>query len=114
VLAGTTPVLVHNATPCRNQLDQAFSSANNKNKLHHIFGKEEHGFSGLVERSGGEEQALRRIVDSLADVDDLPIKGQFEVARKIYGQNVTIRGFVPPDGVPRIGTAFDPDAFPGH
>ncbi|GAA1332434.1 hypothetical protein GCM10009660_06910 [Catellatospora bangladeshensis] len=55
---------------------------------------------------------MRRIVDSLGDVSDLPAAGRFEVGRVIDGENVTIRGAVV-NGVPGIDTAFNPDKFPG-
>ncbi|WP_139238228.1 hypothetical protein [Streptomyces aidingensis] len=58
-------------------------------------------------RAGRREQAMRRIVDSLGDVSDLPAAGRFEVSRVIDGENVTIRGVVV-NGIPRIGTAFNP------
>ncbi|GAA2577399.1 hypothetical protein [Streptomyces lienomycini] len=66
----------------------------------------------LVAGSGGREQATRRIVDSLGDEADLPEAGRFEVSRVIDGEVVTIRGAVV-KGIPRIGTAFIPEKFPG-
>ncbi|MCX2970996.1 MULTISPECIES: polymorphic toxin-type HINT domain-containing protein [Streptomyces] len=113
VLAGQTPVLVHNSGGlCPKILDETYKSASTPAKLEHVIDPEKHGFADLVARSGGREQAMRRIVDSLGDVRDLPTAGRFEVGRVIDGENVTIRGAVV-NGVPRIGTAFNPDKFPG-
>ncbi|SES30826.1 polymorphic toxin-type HINT domain-containing protein [Streptomyces qinglanensis] len=113
VLAGQTPVLVHNSGGlCPKILDETYKSASTPAKLEHVIDPEKHGFADLVARSGGREQAMRRIVDSLGDVSDLPTAGRFEVGRVIDGENVTIRGAVV-NGVPRIGTAFNPDKFPG-
>lgn len=113
MLAGQTPVLVHNSGGlCPKILDETYKSASTPAKLEHVIDPEKHGFADLVARSGGREQAMRRIVDSLGDVSDLPTAGRFEVGRVIDGENVTIRGAVV-NGVPRIGTAFNPDKFPG-
>ncbi|MFG2880725.1 polymorphic toxin-type HINT domain-containing protein [Streptomyces sp. NPDC048297] len=113
VLAGQTPVLVHNSGGlCPEILDETYKSASTPAKLEHVIDPEKHGFADLVARSGGREQAMRRIVDSLGDVSDLPTAGRFEVGRVIDGENVTIRGAVV-NGIPRIGTAFNPDKFPG-
>jgi hypothetical protein len=56
---------------------------------------------------------MRVIVNSLQDGDDLPAHGVFEVARTINGQQITIRGAIL-NGIPKIGTAFDPSAYPGN
>ncbi|MGW1479670.1 polymorphic toxin-type HINT domain-containing protein, partial [Streptomyces rubiginosohelvolus] len=112
-LAGDTPVLVHNSGGlCPKILEETYKSASTPAKLEHVIDPEKHGFAGLVARSGGREQAMRRIVNSLDDAADLPAAGRFEVRRVIDGENVTIRGAVV-NGVPRIGTAFNPDKFPG-
>jgi hypothetical protein len=50
-------------------------------------------------------------MDSLRDATDLPAAGKFEVSREVEGENVTIRGFML-NGIPRLGTAFNPDKFP--
>ncbi|MFT2016417.1 polymorphic toxin-type HINT domain-containing protein [Streptomyces sp. 796.1] len=113
VVAGETSVLVHNSGGlCPEILDETYKSASTPAKLEHVIDPEKHGFADLVARSGGREQAMRRIVDSLGDASDLPAGGRFEVGRVIDGENVTIRGAVV-NGVPRIGTAFNPDKFPG-
>lgn len=113
VLAGDTPVLVHNSGGlCPEILDETFKSASTPAKLEHAIDPKKHGFADLVARSGAREQAMRRIVDSLGDVSDLPAAGRFEVGRVIDGENVTIRGAVVND-VPKIGTAFNPDKFSG-
>ncbi|MFD6201445.1 Hint domain-containing protein, partial [Streptomyces rubiginosohelvolus] len=112
-VAGDTPVLVHNSGGlCPKILEETYKSASTPAKLEHVIDPEKHGFAGLVARSGGREQAMRRIVNSLDDAADLPAAGRFEVRRVIDGENVTIRGAVV-NGVPRIGTAFNPDKFPG-
>lgn len=113
VLAGGTPVLVHNSGGlCSRVLEEAYKSASTPAKLDHVIDPEKHGFADLVARTGGREQAMRRIVDSLGDAGDLPARGRFEVGRIIDGEKVTIRGSVV-DGVPRIGTAFIPDKYLG-
>lgn len=115
VLAGNTPVLVHNSG-CgpftADQLQQATDYATSESKLAHIIDPDKHGFGDVVQAAGGRTEAMQAIVDSLNDGSDLPTSGVFEVSRTIYGESVTIRGAVV-DGVPRIGTAFIPSAFPG-
>jgi hypothetical protein len=58
-------------------------------------------------------EAIHVIVNSLQDGDGLPVNGIFEVARTINGQQITIRGAMV-NGVLKIGTAFDPSAYPGN
>jgi hypothetical protein len=65
----------------------------------------------LLNSSGGRPDAMRMLVDSLQDGSGLPANGPFEVTRVINGQNITIRGAMV-RGVPKIGTAFDPSAYP--
>jgi hypothetical protein len=116
VIAGDTPVLVHNANGCvpldKETLDKAFDLANNPQKLEHVIDPAKHGFDDLVKASGGRSEAMRSIVDSLQCSCDLPTSGPFEVQRLIHGESVTIRGAIV-NGVPRIGTAFIPSKFPG-
>lgn len=95
----------------RETLDQAYNQANTPEKLEHVIDPAKHGFSDLVKASGGRQQALKRIIDSLGDKADLPAAGRFEVQRVINGETVTIRGAVV-NGVPRLGTAFIPAKFP--
>lgn len=66
----------------------------------------------LVSHAAGRPEAMRVLVNSLQDGGGLPAKGPFEVTRAINGQNITIRGAMV-KGVPKIGTAFDPSAYPG-
>jgi hypothetical protein len=94
------------------QLDEAFESANTPAKLEHVIDPDKHGFQDLVKDSGGRSEAMRRIVDTLNDVPDLPDRGRFEVDRVINGEVVTIRGAVV-NGIPRLGTAFISSKFPG-
>ncbi|TDB77554.1 polymorphic toxin-type HINT domain-containing protein [Micromonospora sp. KC723] len=116
VLAGTTPVLVHNTNGCtplsQSTLDEAFDLANTPQKLEHVIDPAKHGFGDLVTAAGGRSEAMRAITDSLRCTCGLPAQGPFEVQREIYGETVTIRGAVV-NGVPRIGTAFIPSKFPG-
>jgi hypothetical protein len=116
VLAGTTPVLVHNTGPgcgvTPETLDQAWSTWNTSANLEHVIDPEKHGFGDLVASTGGREEALRAILDSLHGATDLPAAGRYEVNRKIAGETVTIRGAVV-NGIPRLGTAFIPGKFPG-
>jgi hypothetical protein len=93
-------------------LNKAYDLANNPRKLEHVIDPPKHGFADLVRQSGGRSQALRRIIDSLGEQNDLPGSGRFEVTRNIDGETVVIRGAVV-DGVPRLGTAYIPAKFPG-
>ncbi len=118
VLAGSTPVLVHNSNgpTCGvgpDELQQTYESANTEAKLEHVVDPAKHGFDNLVQVAGGRSEAMKMIVDSLGDASDLPQAGKFEVDRTIAGEQVTIRGAMV-NGVPRIGTAFIPSAFPGN
>ncbi|MFC6014101.1 hypothetical protein [Nocardia lasii] len=90
----------------------AYDAALTEKVMHHVLDPEKHGFGDLIEESGSREGAMRRIVDSLDDKDDLPDAGQYEVGRVINGESVTIRGAVI-DGVPRISTAFIPSKYLG-
>ncbi|WP_229816322.1 RHS repeat-associated core domain-containing protein [Streptomyces lucensis] len=93
-------------------LDKAFEMDNTPRKLEHVIDPPKHGFERIVENSGGRAEAFRRIVNSLGDGDDLPEAGGFVVDRTIDGETVTIRGAMV-NGVPRVGTAFIQDKFPG-
>ena len=93
-------------------LDKAFELDNTPRKLEHVIDPPKHGFEQIVENSGGRSEAFRRILNSLADNDDLPESGGFVVDRTIDGETVTIRGAMV-GGVPRIGTAFISEKFPG-
>jgi hypothetical protein len=95
------------------QLDEAYNSASTENKMVHILDRPEHGVQDLVNAAGGRPEAMRVIVNSLQDGDGLPANGVFEVTRTINGQQITIRGAML-NGVPKIGTAFDPSAYPGN
>ncbi|MCX4237245.1 polymorphic toxin-type HINT domain-containing protein [Streptomyces ortus] len=116
VLAGATPVLVHNTGPAcgltAETLDQAWATWNTPANLEHVIDPAKHGFGDLVARTGGREEALRSIMDSLHGATDFPAAGRYEVNREIAGETVTIRGAVV-NGVPRLGTAFIPGKFPG-
>jgi uncharacterized protein YukE len=94
------------------QLDQAYNAANNENNMAHILDASKHGLGNLVDEAGGRPEAMRVIVNSLQDGDGLPANGKFIVTRTINGQEITIRGAMV-NGVPRIGTAFDPSLYPG-
>jgi RHS repeat-associated protein len=94
------------------QLDQAYNYANSPAKLEHVIDPAKHGLSDLVQAAGGRSEAMREIVNSLSNGTGLPAQGPFEVIRVINGQTITIRGAMV-NGIPKIGTAFDPAAFPG-
>ncbi|WP_019982877.1 RHS repeat domain-containing protein [Streptomyces sp. Amel2xE9] len=93
-------------------LDKAFELDNTPRKLEHVIDPPKHGFEDIVKNSGGRSEAFRRIVNSLADGDDLPESGGFVVDRMIDGEKVTIRGAMV-NGIPRVGTAFISSKFPG-
>jgi len=95
------------------QLDEAYNSASSENRMVHILDRPEHGLQDIVNDAGGRPEAIRVIVNSLQDGDGLPANGVFEVTRTINGQQITIRGAMV-NGVPKIGTAFDPSAYPGN
>jgi Putative T7SS secretion signal domain/Bacterial toxin 35 len=95
------------------QLDEAYNSASTENRMVHILDRPEHGLQDLVNAAGGRPEAMRVIVNSLQDGDGLPANGVFEVTRTINGQQITIRGAML-NGIPKIGTAFDPSAYPGN
>ena len=94
------------------QLQQAYDYANTESKLAHIIDPAKHGFADLVQTAGGRSEAMKLIVDSLGAGQDLPASGPFAVTRIIDGSEVVIRGAMV-NGIPKIGTAFIPDAFPG-
>jgi hypothetical protein len=81
--------------------------------MSHVLDPAKHGLGDLVDEAGGRPEAMRVIVNSLQGGDGLPANGPFEVTRTINGQEITIRGAIV-NGVPKIGTAFDPSAFPGN
>lgn len=94
------------------QLDEAYNYASSEDKMGHILDADKHGLGNLVNSAGGRPEAMRVIVNSLQDGGGLPANGPFEVTRTINGQNITIRGAMV-KGIPKIGTAFDPSAYPG-
>ena len=94
------------------KLQEAYDYANTEPKLAHIIDPAKHGFADLVQAAGGRSQAMKLIVDSLGAGQDLPEAGPFAVTRMIDGAQVTIRGAMV-NGIPKIGTAFIADAFPG-
>ena len=95
------------------QLDEAYKYASSESKMSHVLDPDKHGLGDLVNSSGGRPEAMRVLVDSLQDGSGLPANGPFEVTRVINGQNIAIRGAMV-RGVPKIGTAFDPSAYPGN
>ncbi len=115
VIAGNTPVLVHNTGPAcgitTEALESAWKTWNTEENLVHVIDVAKHGFSDIIAKAGGREQALRLVMDSLHGATDLPPGGFYEVTRVIEGEVVTIRGVVI-DGVPRLGTAFIRAKFP--
>ncbi|WP_066953236.1 Hint domain-containing protein [Streptomyces lushanensis] len=121
VLVGSAPALVHNQDICdpltREQLDEAYRANNSQKVLDHVFDKADHGFDDLVRKSGGREQALKKIVDSLGDgpMTQKPggRPGEFELRRVVEGETVTIRGRMV-NGIARISTAFIPAKHPGN
>lgn len=94
------------------QMDGAYDYASTEDKMGHILDADKHGLGDIVNSAGGRPEAMRVLVNSLQDGSGLPAKGPFEVTRTINGQNIIIRGAMV-KGVPKIGTAFDPSAFPG-
>ncbi len=93
-------------------LQEAYDYANTEPKLAHILDPAKHGFADLIQAAGGRSQAMELMVNSLGAGQDLPESGPFVVTRIIDGAEVTIRGAMV-NGIPKIGTAFIADAFPG-
>ncbi|MGW4443447.1 hypothetical protein [Streptomyces sp. NPDC004682] len=82
-------------------LDKAFEMDSTPRKLERVIDPPKHDFEEIVKNSGGRAEAFRRIVNSLGESDDL-----------IDGELATIRGAMV-KGIPRVGTAFIQDKFPG-
>jgi hypothetical protein len=95
------------------QLDEAYNYASSESKMGHVLDPDKHGLGDLVNSSGGRPEAMRVLVDSLQDGSGLPANGPFEVTRVINGQSITVRGAIV-RGIPKIGTAFAPSAYPGN
>lgn len=91
-------------------IDAAWMGWNTSANLGHVIDPAKHGLADLVTKTGGRENALRAILDSLKDADDMPKGGLYEVTRIIEGEKVTIRGAMV-KGIPRLGTAFNPDKY---
>lgn len=75
-----------------------------KSKYKHIFGDAGHNLNVL----GTPQQAMQKVSKALLHADKaglMPKTGNFEVIRKIGGNNVTIRGSMA-NGEARIGTMF--------
>jgi hypothetical protein len=72
--------------------------------LEHTFA-EKHKLDGVVQRSGGRDEAMRLILDGLKG--HVPQNGTFETVVSVSGEQVTVRGFVD-NGVIKVGTAFIP------
>jgi hypothetical protein len=73
------------------------------NKLHHIFDKIGRGLEPLVERVGGQEQLIQRVLEKLVGV--VPESGVFEEVVEVAGARLVVRGAVI-DGIIRVGTIF--------
>ena len=86
---GTDPQLQYNTRPER---------------MDHVFA-EKHKLDGVVQRSGGREEAIKAMLNELNG--NVPAQGTFEKVIRVSGEDVTVRGFVD-NGVIKIGTAFIP------
>jgi hypothetical protein len=73
------------------------------NKMHHLFGKAQHGFDPLVNKFGSQEGVVEQMYRGLQG--EVPGAGRFTVERTIGGETVHIDG-ASVDGVPRISTAW--------
>jgi RHS repeat-associated protein len=78
------------------------------NKLHHIFGKSEHGLDKLVAQFGSEAAAYRAVEKAVQRIaKDRGLEGIFETTVKVGSEYVVVRGKVI-NGIVRIGTMFTP------
>jgi hypothetical protein len=79
------------------------------NKLHHIFGNEEHKLGILLDKFGGSQEAAFRAVESATQsaVRSKGLSGVFTTTVEVAGQNVRVRGRVI-DGVARVGSFWIP------
>lgn len=73
-------------------------------RLDHTFAPK-HKLDGIVERTGGREEAMREMLNGLQG--KVPQSGTFETVITVSGEQVTVRGFVD-NGIIKIGTAFIP------
>ena len=73
-------------------------------RLDHTFAPK-HNLDGVVERTGGREEAIREMLNGLRG--NVPHNGTFETVIEVSGEQVTVRGFVD-NGTIKIGTAFIP------
>ncbi|WTR67789.1 hypothetical protein OG814_41255 [Streptomyces zaomyceticus] len=87
-------------------LEATYKSSITPAKLKHILDAPKHGFAEMIERSGGREQTMRRIVEGLADADLPKSPGTYKAFVTIDDEIVTVDGMIIPDGSPRIGTAY--------
>jgi hypothetical protein len=104
-LGFVTPMMTTTFPFTQTQLDKAFEYANTVSKLAHVFDNPAHDLDWLVEAAGGESEAMRQIVDSLAEGLGMSYPGIYEVTRIIHGIEVTIAIFLD-SGIPKIGTVF--------
>lgn len=84
--------------------DPEFDFNTRPERLDHTFA-EKHKLDGVVERSGGREEAMRQMLDGLRG--HVPQHGTFQTVINVSGENVTVRGFVD-NGVIKVSTAFIP------
>lgn len=84
--------------------DSSFDFNTRPERLDHTFAPK-HKLDGVVERTGGREEAVREMLDALQG--KVPQSGQFEEIITVSGEQVTVRGFVD-NGTIKIGTAFIP------
>ena len=77
--------------------------------MRHIFGKAGHGLAPLVARLGSERALMAAVARAMAALPPVTfVAGRvFEVAARIAGENVVVRGRVV-DGIIRISTMFIP------
>jgi RHS repeat-associated protein len=82
----------------------AYNYATRPDKLDHVFAAK-HKFEPLVQQFGSREAVVRQMLDGIKGLT--PASGTFEIAIRIGGQDVVVRGAVV-NGVAKIGTAFTP------
>lgn len=73
------------------------------NKMHHIFGQEEHGFDDLVTAVGSREAVVEQMHRGLQG--EVLTVGRFAVERMVGGSTVHVDGMMISD-IPRISTAW--------
>ncbi|MBI2774570.1 hypothetical protein HYX58_01045 [Candidatus Dependentiae bacterium] len=97
----------------RDKIKESIAHNTTKNRLHHFFDKEGHGFFKLFNNIGGKNEDTQKkivndVIKELFESVKLPDEGRFDnLPINLMGETIYVRGFVQ-DGVIKIGTMFIP------